>query len=456
MKTSMRSLVKRMLSMTTVAGSLVCGNSGQASNPAPAEKFVVHEWGVHIRASVPVLYEAPVLIPESMGGLEMKVVEDPTAKPRNVLAPPEPLISGLPNFVLRHATEYNPRFGTGSWDKPIIHFYGREGTEISLQVLTPQGRPLAYWPKPAMVEKKGYRRDLHTMGLAGPELLGIAWKGRLSAKPAVHPAAVKEGHWWQTVREVPSLWFDAGPTSERFIFYEATALQEPVLLGKVGAEDLTLENTDAADSGPVLVIVNDGQARHFMSVPGVGPKATVKFARKDILAAEGDAAKLLAACRVQWEAFGMTKDEAKAIVETWKPDLLDRTGFLVISRIPSKVYDGIFPLEIKPEPDQIVRAGVIFDTLPGEATRLVWLPGLQAMFDKLLQELTADEFKVRMAARKRLVGCGELAAPFVERLIESRDPEVLDAVKEFQSVMKAARVIMPAFHRPNPEGQPKR
>jgi len=421
--------------------------------PKGPAKFVVHEWGVHIRAVVPVLYETPTLIPRSMGGLEMKVVDDPNAAPRSVLAPPNQLISDLPEFVLRHAAEYHPRFTTGAWNKPVLHFYGREGAEVTVQVLTPQGHPLVYWPKPKMVEKNGYREDLHSMGLAGPELLGLSWTGRLVAKPGVAPKIVKDGHWWQTVRQVPSLWFDSGDASERFVFYEATALQEPLLTGKLGADSLTLANRDASETGPVLVIVNDGQQRRSVWVANIGANGTVTIARQDFEQSDGDPAKLLIACRKQWEAFGMTSEEARAIVETWKPDLLDKTGFLVISRMPARAYDAMFPLKITPQPDEVVRAGVVFDTLPGEDARLSWLPGIQAKLEKLAGDLARGDYPAREAARKSLVTFGDLAAPFVARLAESKDPEVRAAADEFQRAMRESRIVMPAHRKKRPAGK---
>jgi hypothetical protein len=448
--------MKKILLMLAV--SALAGVTWAAEpQPPAAGKFVVHEWGVHIRSVVPVLYETPALIPRSIGGLEMKVVDDPNAQPRSVLAPPSQLVSDFPDFVIRHAKEYHPRFSTANWDKPVLHFYGREGTDVSVQVLTPQGRPVAYWPKPTMVEKNVVREDLAGgYGLVGPELLGLSWKGRLTAKPAVAPKAVKEGHWWQTIRQVPALWFEAGDVSERFIFYEATALQEPTLTGKVGADSLTLENRDPNDTGPVVVIVNDGQTRRFLSVANVGAKSTVTLARKEIEAAGSDAAKLLAACRAQWEAFGMTQEEARAIVETWKPDLLGRTGFLVISRLPAKAYDAMFPLKITPRPDQIVRAGVVFDTLPGEAARLGWLPGVRARLEQVANDLARGDYPTRVAARKRLLECGELASGFVAQLTESKDPEVRDAVAEYQRAMRTDNVVMPAFMKKPPAGTPPR
>jgi hypothetical protein len=78
-----------------------------ASPLAPAEKFVVHEWGVQV-------------IGRAQGG--------------SVLTAPDELLGGLPRFVGRNVTPL--RFEFHGWDKPVIHFYGRE----ALQPLKREGR----------------------------------------------------------------------------------------------------------------------------------------------------------------------------------------------------------------------------------------------------------------------------------------------------------------------------
>jgi hypothetical protein len=428
---------RRLCGELAVAVALLAPATSAGEAPGQPGKFVVHEWGVQVRTVGRLSYETPV--PQKGDGhIVMQNVPAPDGNARSLFAAPGELIAGLPNFVLRHAAEYKPKYHVTAWDKPVLHFYGPEGREVSVQLLTPQGRPLAYWPKPTLVEKP--RKD---GWLAGADLAGLSWKGQLSGQPTGKVQEVKDGHWWRTVREVPGLWFNTDSGSERFVFYEASALQEPLLIGKVGAEELTLENTHTADSGPVVVIVNDGQARHFLAVPNVATGAKVKFTKKDLLAADGDAEKLLAACRTQWESFGMTKEEARAIVETWKPDLLNKVGFLVAARAPAETYERMFPLTITPKPDQLVRAGLFFDTLPGEEARAQWLPAVERTFEKWAGELGHNEFAVREAARRRFADMGDLARGFIEKLTRATDPEVRSSAERLIEELKSGTVVVP-------------
>jgi hypothetical protein len=225
------------------------------------------------------------------------------------------------------------------------------------------------------------------------------------------------------------MYFQSAGGSERFIFYEGTAIQEPLVTGKFIEEDLVLFNADAAASGRVVVVVNDGSARHAMvveNVPGytgtMKGKTTVKKA--DLLKADGDEKKLLDACRAQWESFGLTAEESRAVVDAWKPDLLNHPGFMVIARMPAGAYEKMFPLTVTPKPDEVVRAGVVFDTLPGENERLSWLPELKKTMAKWAVELNDEDFKVRQRAAGNFAKLDDMAKPYLEDLLKSAEPEV--------------------------------
>lgn len=426
----------RTLALTWLAGLALAAPAAlracEAPPPPEAREagLVVHEWGVQVRSRVVVTNP---LGPHAQGG------QGQEAKPQELLAPPQALLSGLPEFVLRHEREFAPQHEARAWLKPVLHFYGPEGLEVSVKVLTPRGKPLAYWPRPELATETFW-----FMGSGVTDAVGMTWKGRLSAQPAGKAAAVAADHWWRLARAVPGLWFNAGADSERFVFYEASAVQEPLLTGKVGAEELTLANADAADSGPVMVIVNDGAQRHFLAVRNVAGKASVKISRKELLAAPGDEASLLAACRAQWESLDMTGEEARAIVEIWKPDLLSRTGFIVAARVPAEVYDQMFPLEVTPRPEKLVRAGVVFDELPGQDARLGWLPALERTFERWAADLADENYGKRRAAALRLAGAGDLARPFLEKLGKSADPEVQASARALLDQLQPGELSLPS------------
>ena len=296
---------------------------GQENPPEALEKFVVHEWGVQVRSMA-----------------RVKVAVGMTAhgegKLMSALIPPMALTDDLPAFVLRHSGNYTPERTQRMWKKPVIHLYGPEGLEVGIEVHTPLGTPWAYWPEPTLIEG-----SFSFMGSTIRTATGMKWSGKLlrEAGAGNGPIKIDEKHWWHTVREVPSRYFQTEGGTERFVFYEGTAVQGPAVTADLSVEVLKLHNTGSAPSSQILVIVNDLSTRRFMVVDPLPANGEAIIKREDMLKAEGDEAKLLGACAAQWQSLGMTEAESQAIVETWKPDLLDRPGMLVISRIPAALYD---------------------------------------------------------------------------------------------------------------------
>lgn len=362
------------------------------------EPFVVHEWGVMIRSTV-------------------QINNEPDNK-RALLAPPNELLSGSPSFVRRHVNR--PVRQSRDWDKPVIHFYGPEGLKVQARVLTPHGRPMAYFPSAKLLEETFWN-----MGNGVTEVVGMQWDLQLSKHASGTEPKVDAGHWWNAARAIPSMYVQTNEGSERFLFWEAYAIQEPFITGAIEDATLELKNGYEQPSGPVLVLVNNGsKERGWALLKDIPAKGSVKVSRDEIGKAAGGDEALLAACRSQWEAFGMTADEARGIVEVWKPDLLGAPGIMVISRMPVPVFDKLFPLEISPKPSSVVRAPVVFDTLPGVAGRMEWLPGLKKQMDAWGKDLGHEEFEVRDKASRAFRRLGDLAQPVLEDLAKSQDPTV--------------------------------
>lgn len=417
--------------MIRISALLLTVNLVATHLAAEDEKFVAHEWGVMVRSTV---LEKPGS-GEGFRHVARAGEEGEKGKQRGVLAAPQELLGQLPPFVIRHASAYAPRSESRAWNKPVIHLYGKEGLPVEIKILTPHGRPLAYWPKPKLLEETFW-----FMGSGTTDAVGMQWSGALTKQPKNHLAEAKAGHWWQNAREVPGMYLNMDGSSERFVFYEATAYQEPVVTGAVIADAVEIKNAYAAPSGPVLVIVNTGTKRGWAKIEDVPAKGSVKVSKEDLFKADAGEAKLLEACRAQWEALGMTKEEARAIVEIWKPDLLDSKGFLLVSKMPGPLFDGMFPLEIAPKPDALVRAGVVFDSLPGEAARIGWMPELQKEMEAWGKDLASEEFEVREKATQAFRKTGDLAQPVLEKLAQAEDLNISGVAKRLLEGLKPAPV----------------
>lgn len=423
--------------MTVVLTSFVSQAFAQQDQPA-AQKFIVHEWGVQVRTLAKVKV--------SLGDTSYK-----DANLMVAMIPPAELISDLPAFVLRHGSNYTPQRTERDWKKPLIHLYGPAGLEVGIEILTPLGTPLAYWPKPKYIE-----RSFSFMGSTIQTAVGMKWSGKLATMADGNHtlAKVDEKHWWNIVRKVPSRYFQTDDGTERFVFYEATAVQEPSIAASISADVLKLQNTQPVASGPILMIANDLGTRHFMQIDTLDANAETVIKKEDLLKADGDEKNLLAACTSQWKTMGMTEAESQAIVETWKPDLLDRAGLLVISRISPALYEQMFPLKITPKPDELVRVGMVFDTLAGQGQRMAWLPSLKTAMGTWSKDLADANEAIRNQAGNRLAQTQDLFRDMLENLSKSPDPEVNARASRLLEMLEPVTIELPYTIESARKGQP--
>ena len=385
-----------------------------------AQELVVHEWGVQVLG---------------------RAAGEP------ILTAPSELIAGLPRFVGINDAVAPTRFNAMGWDKPVLHLYGDDGLEVSVKVSTPLGVPLAYYPPPKIETSKIAAQSRRKMIAGELEFAtSLHWRGQLRTAAKDLPA-VPDEHWWRSAREIPSSYFVSEAGSERFLFYEATALLKPAISSTISAAAITLTNRHDAAVGPVVVLVNDGTGIRGGEIPTVGAEGEATLARTALQ--KWDSERALDACRRQWQELGMSKAEADAIVEVWKSDLLGRPGVLVIAPMPRSLYDQMFPIEIKPEPTELVRAGLVFDFLPGQAARADWLPELTLTLLRTGNDLEADTFKKRQAARREFLAAGDLALGVLDELMNSNELETRAAAKKLTAQIRAAADLGLSVRRPD-------
>ena len=425
-------MIRRMLFclISSVAATSFVALGGEA------EGLIVHEWGVWVRT---------------------------TTDHGTLWSSPEELVKQLPPFVRLLEKEYKPSRQDIGWQKPVIHMYGPDGLAVSVKIATPQGHPTAYFPPAALDQKTILVQDFGVpMSYSLTDCFGLQWNGTLSARPQGKLPEVDPAHWWAGVRQVPSAYFHSKDNEERFLFYEATAFQEPVVVGDVTAEELTLKlelprggkrtvSTGAvARIQPVLAILNDGSNRWFWSANSLTADSPARLKKTDLLRHPATDREILDAAQSQWESYGMTKEEAAAIVEVWKPDLLGTLGFLVISRMPTPLYEQMFPLTVTPKPTAIVRAGVVFDTLPGTKDRLRWLPELRKLFEQWGQELGNENPVARAAAAAKLARQGDLVRPVLEDLVRRNTGALKSEAEKLLALLKPQKADGPLLPTSTP------
>ncbi len=283
---------------TVLSVSWLSAGTDEPAAP-PHKEFVVHEWAVWVKSHSP---------------------------KGTVLSSPAELTAGLPKFVqvAKNSVQTRP---VENWDKPVLHLYGDEGQKVSVKVTAQQGLLSAYWPA-GKLETHDYNeppppgwklppgQKLFAEKPVVVKANGIEWSGTLHAKSTDQLEEASKDHWWSAVREVPSMYFVAGKECERFLFYEATAQQEPAVTAKISDDQLKLANSDSNPAEKVMVIVNSGDKRYCRLVDSIEANGEATISKADFLAKESTEEQLLEACRGHWRQFGMTDAEAKAIVQS--------------------------------------------------------------------------------------------------------------------------------------------
>ncbi len=281
-----RKLVLTIVVIGILAG-LLCGDPPAAP---PHEEFVVHEWGVFVKG------------------------KDADGKP--VLSSPRELVAGLPKFV--QTVKEPHQVQTMQWLKPVLHLYGDEGLDVHIKVTADQGVLSSYWPAGKVSTRVTRTGPAQNGGRIITNTVGMEWSGALHAKPEGKLEEAPRDHWWSAVREVPSMYFVADKECERFLFYEATAQQEPAVTAKISDDQLKLANSDSNPAGKVMVVVNSGDKRYCRLVDSIEANGEATISKADFLAKESTEEQLLEACRDHWQQFGMIEAEAKAIVQSWR------------------------------------------------------------------------------------------------------------------------------------------
>ncbi len=275
-------MIQRLLPLLLLLPSVALAQDRTAD-----QKFIVHEWGVMVRDHV----------------------ESPTQ-----LAAPNELIASLPPFALRHQQSYTPKRTNHGWDKPILYFYGRDQLTIQVRLDTAAGTPLAYFPRPdSFIERQGEmivnRREMMAYSLS--EAVGMQWSLTLSTEPQNKPADVDAKHWWSAARNVPAAYINSKTNSERFLFYEATAKQEPTLVAHLSDDSLTLRNSASTASGPILIIINDGKTRYLHRLDSLDPTRETTISKADLTTQASDK-DIIQAATTACILFGLTGPESRA------------------------------------------------------------------------------------------------------------------------------------------------
>jgi len=272
------------------------------------------------------------------------------------------LAAEVPSFVHRGRptttagpapTPVQPHFPAHA-RKPVLYLYSGErcrSVGVRVRVHVPIAGSTLYYPN-AVATSTGLGSSLEFRGALEPSR-----RARDCVSSSSRPARAPRGHFWRALRQVPASMFTSGEESERFIFYEAlTDLRSPYVFygaGEHASVSLRPDLRDASGREDVVFAVHAGRYRRITPA-GSGTTSL----------ATGDArplSALMAELREQLMVRGLTAPEARSLLDTWRPDLIEARGDRRIYFLDRADYDAMLPLTISPRPREMVRVGMVID-----------------------------------------------------------------------------------------------
>ena len=355
-------------------------------------------------------------------------------------------IAKLPPFVQGDALQMkrNIRSASVRMETPVIYFYPEEETPISVRVGFSDGMITERFP--ASTNEPFSPPGIMT--LTTPNLNGLAlvacsvrpptseqifdqrlkefttvrqptvtrWAGKLlppdhaDAKliPAVNPALGGENY--AAARNVPDAWIFRSDTRgfypniepvEKFIFYRgAGEAHLPYRVSMSGDESVTFDNySQSANTFQVALRVKDGKAswKQLPNTPGpskdANRSASITFPEETISLKQADKV-LRSLFLTELTSHGLTKDEAKAMIDTWNHTWFTEPGQRVFTIVDRTWVDSVLPLGITPEPKKTERVFV--------ARYEILSPSAEKQLEKLLTQPGTDESSLKQLATLEL------------------------------------------------------
>lgn len=213
-------------------------------------------------------------------------------------------------------------------------------------------------------------------------------------------------------------WVSKGDYFERFLFYRGLGnFKMPLTLSAHGDGAYQLANSGEDEvSSLFLVTVREGVI-HFNYYDGIGPNSTLQLA-------ESNAAQDINALSVAMSAAlvkeGLYQKEADAMVNSWRNSWFAEEGTRLLYMVPQRITDELLPLEVSPQPDEVVRVlvGRMEIMSPEDETRIQEIVQRSAAGRATDGGVdgAAPAGPARQTAFEELIALGRLAEPALVRV----------------------------------------
>jgi hypothetical protein len=314
----------------SLAGSLI------ADEQQTAPDLTVHEWGTFT----------------AIAGKDGRAIEWlPLGLPRF------PASTDLPKFV-EHISDVNFKLGlrgTIRMETPVLYFYSPRDVTVSTKVAFSKGLITEWYPHADRVQPGEVVRDasLNRLQTDG----SIAWNNvAVSPNLAGEFPREAESNRYYAARETSSsalrVQTSAGDQREKFLFYRGVSASPLPLSAKLTSAGKLVVKSLSGDEIPNAILFERRGEQVGYRLTGALTDETL-----DAPVLNGSVDSLYGDLEEILVGQGLYRDEAHAMVETWKDDWFVE-GSRLIYIVPRGFIDKILPLTIDPAPGQIVRVFV--------------------------------------------------------------------------------------------------
>jgi hypothetical protein len=368
----------------------------------------------------------------------------------------------LPAFVhARSRDQLRPYSIFLKGETPVIYFYTAKEQRARVQVGFPSGIWTQWYPQaqgigPALAASP-------KPGSTAPSNGKIIWHVNIvpaSAKvPEPAPPPTSADALWNFARDVDAAYVRTLDTTkptrvletERFLFYRGLGTAPlPLRMSAQKGGTLAMEPGTIGVRHVFVLRVEGGKAAYAyrptlapgQSIQNVIPSMTNA---KPVARFETDIADDLAARLVE---CGLTKKEARAMVNTWRTSYFGTEGIRTLFVLPQEWTDSFIPMSITPPPKKIVRVMV------GRIELLT--PERERLAEAAVRDLTSVESSKRLAGFGTLQQQGRYVEPILRRVfVTSKDKHVQTLVRRlllagFVTDLKSG--LKPALAGKLPEG----
>jgi hypothetical protein len=264
----------------------------------------------------------------------------------------------LPQFV-EHISDVNFKLGlrgTIRMETPVMYFYSPQDVTVSARVTFFKGLITEWYPHADHVQPGGVVRNTSLKQL--PADGSIAWN-EVAVSPnlaAEFPREVKSNRYY-AARETSSsplrVKASAGEQQEKFLFYRGVSASPLPLSAKLNSDgELVVKSLGESEILAAILFERRGERVGYRFTGGHTHETTLEppVLTGSVDAVYGDLEEILI-------AQGLYRDEAHAMMETWKDSWFEE-GSRLIYIVPRAFIDNVLPLTINPAAGQIVRVFV--------------------------------------------------------------------------------------------------